>query len=92
MLSHALGRGCGAGKAWEGWVGLGMLLGVVGCCFVRRGCVGSACNHNLGGAGPCRVGRKVGLGGARLEKGGAGRDLYFSKYSIVNGNQPLLPW
>jgi hypothetical protein len=40
-----------------------------------KGCVGSTCNHNLGGAGPCRVGGKVGLGGVELEKGGAGRDL-----------------
>ena len=56
------GRG---GWGWE----------VAGCCFRQRGCVGSACSHNLGGARPCRVGGKVGLGGAELEKGGAGRDL-----------------
>lgn len=45
-----------------------MGLGVVGCCFKPWRCVGSACNRNIGGAERCRVGRKVGLGGAAQKR------------------------
>ena len=64
-------RGCGSGKAWEGWVGLGghwVLLRAKGVCWLslqpqsRRGSA-------------VQGWEKVGLGGADLEKGGAGRDL-----------------
>ena len=67
VVSRGEALGAGAARAWPGCGGWGWE--VAGCRFGRRGCVGSACNHSLGGAGPCRVGRKVGLGGAELEKG-----------------------
>ena len=42
----------------------GVLLSVAGCCFRRWRCVGSACNHKIGGAVECRVGERWGWGGA----------------------------
>lgn len=50
----------------DGMGGAGRLLGVAGCCFGRRGCVGSACYHN-----PAANGRGWDVQGR--EKGGAGR-------------------